>query len=80
MCHLAEINMISVEQWRISIAGASTRQWKAVSKKLVPGRQRHDHVWCLLIAILLVIGCVEVNPGPGADCNQVVYRLIVKIL
>ena len=63
--------MISLEAYRCSIANADIRQFKILARKL-NGRFHCIGVrWCLVIAVLLIIGCVEANPGPGNEQNYV---------
>lgn len=60
-----QITMISVEQWRAAIGGSCLLLWTILSKQKVAFPERKGQRWCLLLAVLLMIGCVEVNPGPG---------------
>jgi hypothetical protein len=61
---------ISIQQWRATIG-----QWSdgrpgkivAVANAIARKRQQGFHMWfrLLVLASLLVIGCVELNPGPS---------------
>ena len=64
--------MISLDAYRCSIANADLRQFKIVARKKMCGYHCIGVRWSLLIVVLLIIGCVEVNPGPGIqqNCNK----------
>ena len=61
--------MISLEAYRCSIANADLRQFKIVARKKMGGFHCIGVRWSLVIVILLIIGCVEANPGPGFQQN-----------
>ncbi len=57
--------MISIEQWRSAIGGSCLLLWTILSKRKVAFPEHNGQRWCLVLAVMLMIGCVEVNPGPG---------------
>jgi len=57
--------MISIEQWRAAIGNSCATLWSIVSRQSVADVEHDGQRWCLVLAILLMIGCVEVNPGPA---------------
>ena len=73
------LQMIDIVQYRLAIANAGARQEAALRRKKVPGRNRKEQVWCLLLAMLLVIGGIELNPGPTDKGMKMEERLEVYI-
>ena len=61
--------MISIEAYQSAIANADIRQSKVLARKSTSRYHCIGVRWCLVIAVLLLIGCVEANPGPGAEQN-----------
>ena len=71
--------MISLEAYRCSIANADIRQFKILNRKLIRRFHCIGVRWCLVIAVLLIIGCVEANPGPGNEPNDVHRREVDQV-
>lgn len=61
---------VSIQQWRATIGqwnGGRPGKCAAVANVIARTRQQDFHKWfrLLILASLLVIGCVELNPGPN---------------
>ena len=68
--------MITITQWRAAIAGSNVRLMNIMRRKHVSGRARGGtNASCMMlatyvaavVAVLLVIGGIEQNPGPLQD-------------
>ena len=57
--------MIGIDAWRMAIAGSDVRQSVICAKKFGVPIFYNGHTWCLVLAALLLIGCIEPNPGPS---------------